>query len=574
MTNQTGTGEPDTLTALVTTVSTRLMTVTAATSAAVSEEVLAEAVTHFGVDAGFLRHHSRQEPVAVWPRSTEMPDSDAVTSITSVPLLTGGAATGDLGFIGAKDWSSADMVAIKDIATLFAQTQARVHVEEQLRYLAEHDDLTGLLNRRALLAHLDSRLTAGQAGPVCVLFLDLDRLKAVNDYLGHGAGDQFIQTFADRMREGTDESWVIARLGGDEFVVVPTWPVNGDAAEQLATKLQARLCERVSIDGEPLTRTVSIGIALGTPGLDKTRELLHRADQALLAAKSEGGNKVARFSERMSLESQFRNDIELHLQESIQSGSLLLHYQPEIDLRTGEVLAAEALVRWQHRVHGLLLPDTFIGVAESVNLAGELGRWVLDAACSDFSRWRESGLGRDIVLRVNVSPAQLVTDDFVESVAATLSKYRLDGNSVCLEITESVVVEDIEATRTTLNRLKAARLRIAIDDFGTGYSVLTHLKSLPVNTLKIDKSFVRDLGSDPDDLAIVRAIIGLAEAFNLGLVAEGVETVAAARTLLEHGCYRAQGFLLSRPLPGDAMAELLIKGFVPVDFSVKPARQD
>lgn len=566
MTDTSDNGAPDRLNNLVTTTATRLLGVTAATSAAVSQEILADLVAEFGGGIGFLRHDD-SKLVAVWPPHSEVPGDDGgVTSITSVPLLAGDVTTGELGFVGIDEWSAAETKAIKGIAALFALTQARVDVEEHLRYLAEHDDLTGLLNRRACLAHLDQRLAPGEPGPVCVLFLDLDRLKAVNDYLGHGAGDQFIRTFADRIREGTDDHWVIARLGGDEFVVVPRWPVPVDDAEVLATKLQARLCERVSIDGEPLTRTVSIGIALGNPGEDKTRELLHRADQALLAAKADGGNKVSRFSERMSLESQFRNDIELHLQDSIENGSLRLHYQPEIDLRTGKILATEALVRWQHRVHGLLLPDTFIGVAESVNLAGELGRWVLRAACAEFKRWRDRGLGHDIILRVNVSPAQLVTDGFVDSVAKVLHEFNLDGNSVCLEITESVVVEDIDATRSTLTDLKTAGIRIAIDDFGTGYSVLTHLKSLPVNTLKIDKSFVRDLGFDPDDLSIVRAIIGLADAFNLGLVAEGVETVLAARTLLEHGCYRAQGFLLSRPLPGDAMAELLAKGSVPVDF--------
>jgi EAL domain-containing protein (putative c-di-GMP-specific phosphodiesterase class I) len=269
----------------------------------------------------------------------------------------------------------------------------------------------------------------------------------------------------------------------------------------------------------------------------------------------------------MSLKSEFRNDIELHLQNVIDAGTLILHYLPEVDMRTGEILATEALVRWQHPTRGLLLPDSFINVAESINLAGELGRWVMRAACSEFSGWQARGIAKDAIIRINVSPVQLVTDGFVESVADTIAEFNLDAKSVCLEITESVVVQDIETTRITLAGLKDVGVKVAIDDFGTGYSVLTHLKSLPVDTLKIDKGFVLDLGTNPEDLAIVRAIIALAEAFNLELVAEGVEQPSAAITLLQHGCHRAQGFLLSRPVPGDAMAELFAKKVIPVDFS-------
>ncbi|GAC1634885.1 MAG: hypothetical protein NVS4B6_00940 [Mycobacterium sp.] len=212
----------------------------------------------------------------------------------------------------------------------------------------------------------------------------------------------------------------------------------------------------------------------------------------------------------------------------------------------------------------------FIGVAESINLAGELGRWVMRSACAEFARWRSRGVGHSAVLRINVSPVQLVTDGFVKSVADTVGDFGLDGGSVCLEITESVVVQDIETARITLAGLKEVGVRVAIDDFGTGYSVLSLLKSLPVDTLKIDKGFVRDLGSNASDLAIVRAIIALAEAFGLQLVAEGVETETAALTLLRHGCYRAQGFLLSRPVVGDAMEALLAKGRIAIDLSAAP----
>jgi diguanylate cyclase (GGDEF)-like protein len=609
---------PRSLDLVVTAVATQLMAANAATAVQVSQEVLADLVAYFGVDFSFLRYNDHKirasKLVAEWPTRPGIPDPDPLgvvyfaeadpvfaqsehgkkpmvfrpepatddyqrrieegrhiptTSMAAAPLVSGDVTTGVLGFvkIGDREWTAEEVNALEAIGSLFAQVQARVLAEEQLRYLAEHDDLTGLHNRRALLAHLDARLAAGQPGPVSALFFDLDRLKAINDYLGHTAGDWFIRVLAERLREGAEGPNLIARLGGDEFVVVPATPMDADTAEALAYRLQSALCERVAIDGEMLTRTVSIGVALGVPGHDTTSDLLRRADQAVLTAKNSGGNKVAVFSDDMSLESEFRNDVELHLQGVIESGALLLHYQPEVDMRTGEILAAEALVRWEHPTRGLLGPASFIGVAESINLAGELGRWVMRSACAEFARWRSRGVGHDAVLRINVSPVQLVTDGFVASVASIIAEFGLDGGSVCLEITENVVVQDIETTRITLAGLKEVGVQVAIDDFGTGYSVLSHLKSLPVDTLKIDRGFVRDLGSNPGDLAIVRAIIALAEAFGLQLVAEGVETETAALTLLRHGCYRAQGFLLSRPVAGDAMEALLARGRIPVDFS-------
>ncbi len=612
---------PSSLDVVVTEVATRLMAVDAATSPAVSQQVLGELVAHFDVNVSFLRHNDHRihatRLIAEWPPRPAISEVDPLeliyfadadpvfalaenlreptvfraestedyqrtieegrqvptTSMACVPLLSGEVTTGVLGFVkfGIREWSTAELNALMAIASLFAQVQARVEAEDQLRYLAEHDDLTGLHNRRALLAHLEARLMPGQPSPVSALFIDLDRLKAINDYLGHTAGDRFIRALADRLEEATRGQDMIARLGGDEFVVVPAAPLSTEAAEALGSRLQSILRERVTIDGEMLTRTVSIGVALGVPGRDTTSDLIRRADQAVLTAKAAGGNQVAVFSAEMSLKSEFRNDIELHLQSVIENGALFLRYLPEIDMRTGEVLATEALVRWQHPTRGLLSPASFIAVAESINLAGELGRWVMRTACAEFARWRSRGFGLDTVLRLNVSPVQLVSDGFVESVASTLREFDLEPGSVCLEITESVVVQDLETTSITLAGLKRAGVQLAIDDFGTGYSVFSHLKALPVDLLKIDRGFVADLGASPDDLAIVRAIIALAEAFGLQLVAEGVETEAAAVTLLRHGCHRAQGFLLSHPLSGEDMEALLAKGRVPVHFSVTPS---
>jgi diguanylate cyclase len=606
---------PRSLDLVVTSVATQLMEATASTATQVSEKVLAQLVEQFDVDASFLRHHDHDIRasvlVAEWPPRIDVPDPDPMAivhftsadpvlaqcehgrkpvvirpdqtnrsfqwrgskqgtspSVAAAPLVSGEVTTGVLGFVkfGARKWTQQEINTLEAVAALFAQLQARIAAEEKLRYLAEHDDLTGLYNRRALIAHLSDRLSAGNPGPVAVFYLDLDRLKAINDWLGHTVGDWFIRMFAQRLRVCAGSQSMIARLGGDEFVVIPDPPMAAAAAELFARRLSTTLRERLAISGHMITRTVSIGLAVGMPGRDNSTDLLRRADEAVLTAKRGGGNQVALSTDDMSLKSAFRNDIELHLQGDIDNEALLLHYLPEVDLWTGAIVGAEALVRWRHPIWGLLLPDSFIGVAESTNLAGELGRWVMRSACAEFSRWRSNGVGQDAILRINVSPVQLITRGFVRSVADTIEEFGIDGGSVCLEITERAVVHDIETTRKTLSELKEVGVQIAIDDFGTGYAVLSHLKSLPVDMLKIDTGFVRDLGTNAGDLAIIRAIIGLAEAFGLQLVAEGVETPAAALTLMQHGCHRAQGFLLSRPVPGNSMEALLSARWLPMPF--------
>lgn len=268
----------------------------------------------------------------------------------------------------------------------------------------------------------------------------------------------------------------------------------------------------------------------------------------------------------MSLKSLFRKDIELHMQGKIDDESLLLYYQPEVDLWSGAIVAVEALVRWRHPTRGLLLPSSFISIAESANLADDLGRWVMRTACAEFSGWQANGVRTNATLRINVSPVQLAARGFVQNVVETINEFGLRPGSLCLEITERAVVQNIESTRRTLAELREAGVQIAIDDFGTGYAVLSHLKDLPVDTLKIDTVFVRELGVNPGDLAIVRAIIALAEAFGLQVVAEGVETSAAALTLMRHGCHRAQGFLFSRPVPGPAAEAMLASRWMAMPF--------
>jgi diguanylate cyclase (GGDEF)-like protein len=593
---------------VVTAVAKELMTADSRDAGEVSQRVLAKLVDHFDVDASFLRHNDHDtrttKLVAEWPTRQDVPDPDPlgviafegadpvfalletfkdpivirpdpitddygrrienargipVISLASAPLISDDVTTGGLGFIKFDDreWTPDEVNAVVAIASMFAQLQGRLIAEDRLRHLAHHDDLTDLYNRRALLDYLDRRLAAGQPGPVSALFLDVDRLKTLNDYLGHVSGDRFLQVIAERLQSSVGDSCIVGRLAGDEFMVIPSAPTDADGADALADRLREGVIGAVAIGGETVRRSASIGIAQGLPGKDSTFDLIQRADEAVLAAKKSGGNRTAVFSKDMAVSRQLRNDVELHLAEGIEDDALTLRYLPEVDLRTGEILAVEALVRWLHPTRGLLSPDAFIGVAESINLAGELGRWVLRTACRHLARWRSHGVSKDVLLRVNVSPVQLVTADFADTVAQVLDEFALDHGSLCLEITESVVVQDIEVTRKNLSELRSLGVTVAIDDFGTGYSVLSHLKSLPVDTIKIDRGFVRDLGTNPDDRAIVRAIIALAKAFQLEVVAEGVETEEAAGVLLHYGCHRAQGFLLSHPIESGATESLL-----------------
>jgi diguanylate cyclase (GGDEF)-like protein len=579
----------------------QMMGATAFSAPRVCEGLLAQLVERFEADGAFLRHNNHQRRasmlIAEWPPRDTVPDPDPLATIhfaddvvlagdlkeptvvaaghgqpslvAVAPLIWGTVTTGVIGLTksGGKQWAPEELVALGVVASLFAQLHARIAVEGNLNRLAERDELTGLHNRRALTAEVRRRLRAGRPGPVAALYIDLDRLKTINDHLGHAAGDEVIRVCAQRLSAKAGQHALIARIGGDEFVVIPKRATSAEDAEALAHTLQAVMCRPVQIGDELITRTVSVGVAVGVPGVDTSDDLLRRADYAALAVKHNGGNAVAVCDHDVSAQDASRNGGGLNSVGGIDSDALLLlQYQPEIDLRTGEVLAAEALACWQPPTPGRPA-EVFNGAAESMTLSGQLGRWLMRRACGDFSRWRSHGVGQHATLRLNISPTQLATNGLAESVADTIAEFAIDASSVCLEIRERVMGRDIQNAHTTLAKLKDIGVQIAIDDFGTGDVVLSQLKSLPVDMLKINTGFIRELGTSAADLAVVRAIVGLAEGAGLQLSAEGVETSIAATTLLRHGCNRAQGFLLSRPVTGDVMELLLSRRRIPLPFN-------
>ena len=581
----------------------------------VCERLLAQLVEQFEADAAFLRHNDHSLRVstliAEWPPRDVVPDLDPLAkipfadadgvvaeelktptviaadtakfghssrfaawrgraSVTAVaPLLRGTETSGVLGMTrwGGNGWTPDELDVLAVVASLFAQLQDRSAAESRLHQLAEHDELTGLHNRRALTAEICRRLQMGQPGPVATLYVDVDRLKTVNDHLGHAAGDVVIRACAQRLGAKVGHDALIARVGGDEFVVIPKGTMSAQGAEDLAHALQTTMCDPVRIGGDLVTRTLSIGVAVGMPGVDAGDDLLRRADQAALAVKRKGGNAVAVFDHGVLMQGASRNGSALLPPAGIDSDALVLQYLPEIDLRTGEILAVEALACWEQPTRGVLPVDALNGAPQSISLAGRLGRWVMRRACADFSRWRSHGIDQQIALRLNVSPALLASDGFADSVAATVNDFGIDAGSLCLEIGERAMVHDIENTDTTLAMLKEVGVQIAIDDFGSGDVVLGQLKSLPIDMLKISAGFIRELGTSAVDLAVVQASVGLAEAVGLQLTAEGVETPIAAKTLLQHGCSRAQGLLLARPVAGDAMGSLLSVRQIPLPFN-------
>ena len=437
-----------------------------------------------------------------------------------------------------------------------AQKVAEAHVQ----HLATHDALTGLPNR-AMLGHLlDLALpTARRYGRrFAVLYLDLDRFKPINDSLGHAAGDALLQEVAQRLRHGVRGSDVVARLGGDEFVVLLQETADADTLAAVARKLLSALLQPYTLSGHACRVTASIGAALFPDHGDDAATLLRHADVAMYHAKHQGRNNFQLYDAALGAHTVERLTVESALREAADRGEFALHYQAKVDVARGHIVGVEALLRWRHATLGQVPPGTFLPVAEDTGLIVPIGRWVLRTACAQAAAWRARR--PDLHVAVNVSPRQFLDERFVADVQGILAETGLPPAGLELEITENLLVQDVRRALAVLTALKALGVRIAIDDFGTGYASLGQLKTFPIDTLKVDRSFVRDLASNADDQAITTAIIAMGRTLSLTVVAEGVETQAQQDFLRAHACDGMQGYYVGRPVDADAFGALLQAG--------------
>ena len=440
--------------------------------------------------------------------------------------------------------------------------------EERLEHQATHDPLTGLPNRTLLLDRLAMAVARARRHQttLAVLFLDLDHFKVVNDSRGHTLGDRLLAQIAQRLTRALRPDDTVARFGGDEFVILSEDLDDEAHAIEAAERIQRVLEDVFTIDGTEIYVAASVGISffhrdpqIATTDEEVTPEvLLREADAAMYRAKERGRGQVTVFDETLRSRNVRRLDIETSLRRALESDELQVHYQPILDLTTGRVRHLEALVRWQHPDRGLLLPAEFVPIAEETGLIVPLGRSVLETACRDLARWRrEHPTLSEVSVSVNISGRQLADRSLVDDLEAVIASTGVEPESIVLEITESLLMDDVEFSHQTLARLKRLRVQLAVDDFGTGYSSLSYLRSFPVDLLKVDQSFVAGLGAEDGDEAIVAAIIRLAHTLGLEAVAEGVETPAQLARLRALGCNLAQGFYLARPMQAsDAFASL------------------
>lgn len=434
----------------------------------------------------------------------------------------------------------------------------RRRVEGRVRYLAQHDVLTGLPNRLVFQDRLELALAQARRDKhqVAVLFIDIDHFKHVNDSLGHQVGDRLLQDVARRLHDCLREGDSIARLGGDEFVICLAPVEAGQDAALVAHKVLEALAQPALVDGHDLYVTASVGIGL-YPGDGADAEALMRAaDTAMYHAKEKGKNNYQFFTAALNEAAMKRLTIANQLHRALEREELELHYQPQVDMKSGRILEAEVLLRWRRQDNSLVPPDDFVRIAEETGLIEQMGEWVLRHACERLRQWQDAG-HRSLRMAINISPRQLRRPGFPELVRRILHATGVPASAIVLEITEGILMTQSEENLTVLDRLTEIGVRLAVDDFGVGYSSLAYLQRFPIHTLKIDRSFVSGISDDPNDSAIVVAIIAMARSLHLDIVAEGVETAEQATFLKRHGCRVAQGYYYGRPLPEQAFDQAL-----------------
>ncbi|MDP1592678.1 MAG: EAL domain-containing protein [Gallionella sp.] len=455
---------------------------------------------------------------------------------------------------------------VSEYVAIFSDISARKKAEEEIRNLAFYDTLTRLPNRRLLLERMSLALTASMRNQHygAVMFLDMDRFKTLNDTMGHDYGDLLLIEVAQRIRSCVREVDTVARMGGDEFVIL----VEGidsiaeeasQRAAQIAEKIRSSLTTAYQLKDRLYHSSPSIGVCLYRGNEESVDALLKHADMAMYQAKESGRNTVRFFDPQMQHAVETRAALEADLRYAVFNGQLRLHYQIQVD-DEHRALGAEVLVRWVHPTRGMVSPAQFIPVAEESSLILEVGHWVLETACRQLAAWSKSELTRHLNIAVNVSAQQFKLVDFVDRVMAVLRTFDVDASRLKLELTEGVVLNDVTDVVAKMYALKSLGVRLSMDDFGTGYSSLAYLKQLPLDQLKIDQSFVRDITTDPNDAVMVKTIIGMAHNFRLDVIAEGVETEGQLAFLKQHGCRAFQGYLFSKPVPIDEFEKLLLAG--------------
>jgi diguanylate cyclase len=436
--------------------------------------------------------------------------------------------------------------------------------KDQLAYLAHHDVLTDLPNRILLLDRLNSaiELAARKGWQLALMFLDLDRFKHINDSLGHVVGDKLLQSVAERLLGCARHSDTISRQGGDEFVVLLPFIEQREDAALCAQKLIEALKLPHHITGHDIHVNVSIGISIyPEDGLD-AEALMKNADTAMFCAKENRSNKFKFFEAEMNARAVHRHSIEASLHFALKRHEFMLYFQPKIELNTGMIVGVEALIRWHHPELGLVLPKQFVAIAEDCGLILPIGRWVLREACLHAQAWKQAGLP-PITVSVNTSALEFQDTDFIKNISAILNETGLEPCYLELELTENVLMQDAEFANPVLQTLSELGVKLAIDDFGIGYSSLSYLKQFPINTLKIDQSFVQKMIDNPSDASIVSAVISLGKTLNLRVVAEGVETPEQQAFLVASQCDEAQGYYLGRPMVAESFAALLKTGVSP-----------
>lgn len=430
--------------------------------------------------------------------------------------------------------------------------------EEEIRHLAYHDALTGLPNRSLLMDRLDVTLAQAkrQRQMVAVMFLDLDRFKVVNDTAGHLEGDALLRLVGAELTELVREDDTVARIGGDEFVLLLPAVERSGSALEVAQRILESFRQPRLMGGHEFHITASIGVATFPAASASAGALLANADIAMYHAKQEGRDNCQPFTQELGATIVQRLALENDLRHGIDRGEFLVHYQPQVDVNAGRITGTEALVRWQHPQRGLVMPQEFLTIAEETGLILLLGDWILRAACAQTRAW-QAATNLPLTVSVNLSARQFQQRDLAERVRQILLQTGLDAASLQLEITESVAIHDVDYTIALLHNLRATGVRIAIDDFGTGHSALSYLRRLPIDIVKIDRSFIRDLAGNKKDPELVTTIISMAHALKLGVIAEGVETEAQAGLLRLMLCDELQGALFSMPVPPDELMRLI-----------------